>query len=206
MKQIAKALRSLEFRTEESWIRAGLLRIAFGTVGLLGLALAANSAYASCGPITMTKSGGILPALTQPGPPIAGLLSDDDDDSRDASIVGLWHTTYSAGGAVFAESFKQWHSDGTELDNIDQNPVLGSVCLGVWKQVGRREVRLHHVGWVFASDGSPAGYFTMDEEDVVAADGKSYTGNFTFRVYDVKSNFTGTEVTGTIAATRITVN
>jgi len=206
MKQIAKTSRSIRFWTEGTWILNRLGRVALGTLALFGLALAAASAHASCGPITITTSGRILPALAQPGLPLPALNGDADDDSRDNSIVGLWHTTYSAGGAVFAESFKQWHSDGTELDNIDQNPAVGSICLGVWKPVGARRVRLHHVGWVFAPDGSPSGSFTIDEEDTVAPDGKSYIGTFTFRVYDVNWNFTGAEVKGTIAATRITVD
>ena len=46
----------------------------------------------------------------------------------------------------------------------------------------------------------------MDETDIVDVNGMSYTGKFTFRIYDVKGVFTGEKITGTVAATRITVN
>jgi hypothetical protein len=45
--------------------------------------------------------------------------------------------------------------------------------MGVWKQVGARGVRLHHMGWLFAADGSPAGSFTIDETDTLAENGMS---------------------------------
>jgi len=46
----------------------------------------------------------------------------------------------------------------------------------------------------------------MDETDTVSENELTYTGVFTFRIYDVRGNFTGTELTGTIAASRVTVN
>jgi hypothetical protein len=101
---------------------------------------------------------------------------------------------------------KQWHSDGTEFENINHNPALGSVCLGVWKHVSHRTFRLHHVGFLFNLDGTSAGSFTNDETDRLAADRMSYSGTFTFTTFDVSGNITGTAIQGTIAATRITVN
>jgi len=182
--------------------RGGLVAAAAGF-----LAFTSTSAIASCGPMAGAKLNGTrLPALAQAGPPAAAIVAEPDRGLRSGSIVGLWHVLYTTGGAPFAESFKQWHSDGTELDNINQNPAAGSLCVGVWKQIGPREVRLHHVGWVFASDGTPAGSFTIDETDTIDEHGMAYTGTFTFRTYDVSGNFTGIEVTGNTAATRITVD
>jgi len=171
------------------------------------LSLASSSAFASCGPMAGANLNGTrLPALAQTSPPVTAVVVEPEDGPGSGSIVGLWHVLYKAGGATFAESFKQWHSDGTELDNINQNPAEGSVCVGVWKQIGPREVRVHHVGWLFAPDGTPAGSFTIDETDVLAEHGMAYAGTFTFRTYDVNGNYTGTEVRGDTAATRITVN
>ncbi|HTY85463.1 MAG TPA: hypothetical protein VMB19_14665 [Silvibacterium sp.] len=176
-----------------------------GAVGFL--AFASTSAFASCGPMTGAKLTGTgLPALIQAGPHAAGIEAEPDGDPASDSIVGLWHVLYTTGGATFAESFKMWHSDGTELDNINQNPAEGSLCVGVWKQVGPREVRLHHVGWIFAPGGTPAGSFTIDETDRIGERGMAYAGTFTFRTYDMNGNYTGNEVTGNTAATRITVD
>jgi hypothetical protein len=101
---------------------------------------------------------------------------------------------------------KEWHSDGTEFENVNHNPAIGSVCVGVWKQVSARTVRLHHLGFLFAEDGSPSGKFTVNETDTLDAGGMVYRGKFIFRTYDVKGVFTGTEVSGTVVARRITVN
>ena len=118
---------------------------------------------------------------------------------------GLWHTNYTADNAPFAETFKEWHSDGTEFENVNQNPAVGSVCVGVWKMVGARKVRLHHLGFLFNADGTSAGTFIVDETDTVGTPGSSYVGAFTFSTYDVNGNLTG-QVKGTVAATRITVD
>jgi len=202
MKPVAKRVESCRFHSHEAGILKHLRRAALGTITVVSLVFASASAFATCGMVAGAKSAGIkLPALTNAAPQLGDL-----GDSGNASIVGLWQTRYTTGGAVFAVSFKQWHSDGTELDNIDQNPALGSVCMGVWKQTSLRSVDLHHVGWVFNPDGSPGGSFTIDESDTLAENGKTYTGTFTFRTFDVNGNPTGVEVSGNVAATRIIVN
>jgi hypothetical protein len=124
------------------------------------------------------------------------------------SIVGLWHVVYTTtSGAPFGVSLKEWHSDGTEFENIDHSAVVGNVCFGVWKQIGFRTVRLHHTGWTFDGSGNPTGSFTIDETDTIAPNGMSYTGNFDFKVFDTNGEYIPrTETTGTIAASRITVD
>ena len=66
-------------------------------------------------------------------------------------------------------------------------------------------VRLHHVGWTFDSDGNLSGSFTLDEKDSVDSQGQSYEGSFDQKFYDVNGILLR-EVTGTLAATRITVD
>ncbi len=124
------------------------------------------------------------------------------------SIVGLWHVVYTVtGGAPFGVSLKEWHSDGTEFENIDHPAVVGNICFGVWKQVDLRTVHLHHTGWTFDDNGNPTGSFTNDEIDTITPNGMSYTGTFIFKVFDTNGDYiSGTETTGTIAASRITVN
>jgi hypothetical protein len=162
-----------------------------------------TSSYANCGPIAGMKVPLIkLPLLAATD--LAGAEDMPNSESRD-SIVGLWHTMYTAGNAPFAETLKEWHSDGTEFENVNHNPAIGAVCVGVWKQIGGRMVRLHHLGFLFNADGSSAGTFVVKETDTLAANGTSYAGTFTFKTFDVNGNFTGIEVKGTVIATRIMV-
>lgn len=165
---------------------------------VLTLAFAAPAAYAGCGLQSGARDAGVkFPAL-------AGAF--EQMEMHNDSIVGLWQTSYTAGGQPFGNSFKQWHSDGTEFENVDHNPTIGNICFGVWKQIGERTVRLHHLGWLFGTDGSPEGTFTIDEIDVLAPNGMTYTGSFVFKTFNPDGTFTGVEVSGTIAASRITVN
>ncbi len=70
-----------------------------------------------------------------------------DDDSEEASIVGLWQVTFTSkdtpgipDGTVVDAGFATWHADGTEIMNSGRPPITGNFCMGVWKQV-RRPVR-----------------------------------------------------------------
>jgi hypothetical protein len=186
-------------------MRKRLNRLAVTSIAVLVVTFTATGSYANCSPMTGMKS----PVIKLPWLATADVLAGEEGmPSPDSpnSIVGLWHVVYTAGGSTFAETLKQWHSDGTEFENINHNPALGSVCLGVWKHVSHRTFRLHHVGFLFNLDGTSAGSFTNDETDRLAADRMSYSGTFTFTTFDVSGNITGTAIQGTIAATRITVN
>jgi hypothetical protein len=102
-----------------------------------------------------------------------------------------------------------WHSDGTEFESAFLPPAGGNVCVGVWRQTDLRSVTLHHVGWLFnpsTPTATATNSFTLDENITVAADGASYSGSFTFKVWNLDGTLTPVEVTGTIAATRITPN
>jgi len=168
------------------------------TIAGLVMMLTAASSYADCGPMAGMK----FPVVKLPLAAAANLAAVGGMPN---SIVGLWHTTYTADNAPFAETLKEWHSDGTEFENVNHNPAVGSVCVGVWKLVGTRKVRLHHLGFLFNADGTSAGTFVVDETDTVGTPGSSYVGAFTFSTYDVNGNLTG-QVKGTVAATRITVD
>jgi hypothetical protein len=137
---------------------------------------------------------------------LAQAESDESASATSDSIVGLWHVVYTAGGSVFNESLDQWHSDGTEFENAFLPVAGGNICFGVWKTVGTRTVRLHHIGWTYdPTAGGPAnGTFTVDETNIISRDGKTYTGSFTFKTFP--STGEGVEVKGTVAATRITVD
>jgi hypothetical protein len=72
-------------------------------------------------------------------------------------------------------------------------------------------VKLHHLGLMFAADGSLSATFTDDEVNTLSSDGQSYTGTFVFKLWPPSFAAIGvgtpiSEVTGTTAATRITVD
>ena len=174
------------------------------TFAVTSLILAATSARAACG--SFSRLGSVSP-IKMPMLGAAGGEEESYSNGAHDSIVGLWHVVYTSGGSVFNETLDQWHSDGTEFENAYLAPAQGNICFGVWKSTGSRTVRLHHIGWTFdpTSTGTANGTFTLDEDNTVSSDGKSYTGTFTFKTFDLKGN-PGTEASGTIAATRITVS
>jgi hypothetical protein len=72
-------------------------------------------------------------------------------------------------------------------------------------------VKLHHIGLMFASDGSISNIFTIDETDTVASNGKTYGGTFDYKLWPPSFDAVGVgsplaEVTGTTLGTRITVD
>lgn len=198
MKKLKRFLREAPFTS----------RISGGALALLSISallFSATAAHAACGLTgTGSKSPIRLPMLAQAG------NDQQEDFGRDpGSIVGLWHVVYTADGNTFNETLDQWHSDGTEFENAWLPPDTGNICFGVWKEVAKRTVRLHHIGWLFTPGSIPptaSGTFTLDETNVVSPDGKTYTGTFTFKTYYITGDPTGIEVKGTIAATRITVD
>lgn len=178
-------------------------RCVWTALAIGGLMFGATQAKASCGLSGLGSGSGIkMPMLG-----MAGGGQEASSEGRNTAIVGLWAVVYTAGGQVFNETFDQWHSDGTEFENAYLNPVQGNICFGVWKRIGRNTVKLHHIGWTFTpgNTGTATGTFTLDEDNTVASDGKTYTGNFHFQAYDINGNKQA-DVTGTILANRITVD
>jgi len=195
------------------------------------LALAAAAALVAA---PGTKAGGCAPVLYKAGTaPATPFVSPREDDgagpNESASIVGLWHliytATYSTSGPLpfpvippgppssfqFLESFKTWHADGTEFENAFLPPAGGNICFGVWKESGHDSVKLHHIGLMFATDGSLSFLFTVDEEDTVTPSGKTYRGYFDFKLWPPSFSAVDTgmplqEVKGTTAGTRITAD
>lgn len=176
-------------------------------VALLGFLAASISANASC-VVSGKVLTGKLPVLTRVAHAMAFNPTDDDN-----SIVGLWYVQYSLpDGNPFNSSLDEWHSDGTEFENAALPPAVGNICFGAWKKIGPRTVKLHHIGWQFAPDGSLAGYFTLDEINTVSKDGGTYSGSFSFQEYQLNGtpvtvrapNGPPPHVEGTILAKRIT--
>jgi hypothetical protein len=184
----------------------------------VALLLFASGARAGCALSYKTGAVPSIPFLSPQGNESVNHQEGEESD-KPASIVGLWHVIYTATSASgpfpptpfqFLESYKTWHGDGTEFENAFLPPAGGNICFGVWKGLGHRSVKLHHIGLTFASDGAISNVFTVDETDTVTSEGKTYKGTFDFKLFGATNVFgTGTplaEVTGTTAGTRITVD
>jgi hypothetical protein len=129
------------------------------------------------------------------------LPAQADNPGNDRSIVGLWRVQY-AGDVVF-ESFDQWFPGGLEFESA--NLGLGVLCQGTWKQMPHNVVELFHVNWNYDANGALVGYTYETQIDTVSHDRNSYQGTYDFKDYDVNGNLLSEE-TGTLTATRLTVN
>jgi hypothetical protein len=184
----------------------GRLRAGLAVLATFCFFIVPTLARASCGRF---GEPGLKTTIRLPPATHAGI--DPNSEFESPAIVGLWHVIYtnSADQSTFNDTFDTWHSDGTEFESAFLAPAGGDVCVGVWKRTGARGVKLHHIGWLF-NPGTPTATatntFTLDEEVAVAPDGKSYSGRFTFKVWNLDGTPTPVEVTGTMAATRITVD
>ncbi len=174
-----------------------------GVAVAAALTLTGFSAHAGCAdPRTAAQQGA---AHTIPSAMLQALLGGDSSVSADTTaaqrIIGTWQVSYTVEGNPFANAFIQWHSDGTEWENINMPILNGTICMGSWKAVNSSQVSRNHIGWLYTS-GTLTGYFTETETDTVAANGLSYSGTNDQKIFDL----TGTlqlEVTGTSAATRL---
>ena len=190
--------------TSDARLRARLRRDGLGLLAVLCLLILPTGAKAACGSFGPV---GVTPVIKLPVIPQAAISFPSSFDNP--TIVGLWHVIYTAGGSTFNDTFDTWHSDGTEFESAYLAPSSGNLCVGVWKSTGFRSAKLHHIGWIFSPatpTASAANYFTLDEEVTVAQDNKSYSGKFTFKIWNLDGSATPVEVTGTMAATRITVD
>jgi hypothetical protein len=66
--------------------------------------------------------------------------SRSNNGKADDNIVGTWHVSYTVEGSPFAQAFIQWHSDGTEWENINL-PVLGGNANEIRPEPIARSVR-----------------------------------------------------------------
>jgi hypothetical protein len=162
------------------------------------LSLAGMSAYASCAnPDLPGQQSAVQQHLTPS-------FNRRGDDGRHAGrildrIVGTWHVVYT--GALAGQAFIQWHSDGTEWENISYPILGGTICMGDWRATDNNHVSRSHVAWLF-TNGIPSGYFTETETDEVASDGSWYHGTNYAKFYDLDGNMFA-EAGGTAQATRI---
>jgi hypothetical protein len=170
------------------------------------LALGAFAAHAGCvDPRAMTQNvSGRMPAFVMPDPGLSKSASADSSFNNGTAgdkIVGTWRVAYTTEGSPSGEAFIQWHSDGTEWENINFPILSGNICLGSWRRVDGRHVYRSHFGWLY-TDGNLSGYFAETETNNVAHDGRSYSGVNDTKIYDLDGNLV-VDLAGTSEAVRI---
>lgn len=163
---------------------------------LISLLMLAGTAAHACGNPAANRSQ----ASPQLASAMMAQLNGGPVDTQH-TIVGLWHVTYTAGGQLFYDAFDLWHSDGTEVESANLDPIEGNFCMGLWKRVGPT-VQLTHIGWNFDPHGNSAGWFTLDESNTVSMDGQSYQGTFVYKAYD-PNGVLQQEVDGILKADRL---
>jgi hypothetical protein len=164
----------------------------------VSLMAASYSAEASC--VHRTKGGNAPVAKLVKLPPLA---QRDAGVSGDSSVVGLWHVEHRLGdGSLYFESFEHYHSDGTEFEFANINPIVGDICMGVYTKVDAKTVSLYHIGWIFDEAGNPAGTFTIEGPRKLTKHGAELKGTFDAKIYDAEGNLLE-EDTGTTTGTRI---
>ena len=161
--------------------------------------LGSASAYAGCANPNFSGQN----PVRQITPPVFSLptgFKPFRNGNASKNIVGTWLVSYTIEGNPFAQAYIQWHSDGTEWENINLPIDGGTVCMGSWKALDNKHVYRSHVGWNYTS-GQLSGYFTETETDQVNRDG-TYSGTNELKFYDLSGNLLN-DVTGTSSATLI---
>jgi hypothetical protein len=162
------ALQRKQNYSEDNFMKTTLIGIAAtAALSLFGL-----PAHASCGnPSAGNKQDMQLPAYPHQH------FGDHE------GIVGTWLVNYGPVGLAFI----QWHSDGTEWENITHPSIGGNICMGSWVATGPWTYFRNHFGWWFNSAGNIAGYFNETETDTLSKDGNSYTGTNVTIFYDMEN-------------------
>lgn len=165
------------------------------TLLILGALTATSAMYAlpAAASCSDPRDAAAAPGMSR----LAAATAANRDIGPHSSIVGTWLVSYGPGG----EAFIQWHSDGTEWENINHPVLGGNICMGSWKVIDRHRVFRNHFGWLYTG-GLLSGYFNETETDELSEDGNSYTGTNELKMYDLSGNQTA-DLIGTASATRL---
>ncbi|WP_353066818.1 hypothetical protein RBB77_09385 [Tunturibacter psychrotolerans] len=140
------------------------------------------------------------------------LLANDVLDNF-SPIVGMWHVKFflkdTAGfkdGTEFDAGYSIWHGDGTEImQSGGRPPLIGDMCMGVWKQVGLNVFKLNHFAAAYDNTGlNLIGPAQIQEQITLERAGNSFSGPFTIDQYTEAGNRVA-HFQGTITGTRMTV-
>ena len=161
------------------------------------------SALASCGDSLSAMAAAAASVHNQSQPMQRGSGSSPDN-AVNSSIVGLWHIEFLVGDTVIQEAFQLWNLGGTEVHNPRVDPRGGSVCLGVWREVGRRTFKLTHRVWAYDTTGDSQGVLHLSQTVTLDHTCNTFdSGSFTIDLYDLSGNFVTQIATGTVTGERI---
>jgi hypothetical protein len=172
-------------------------RILFVAAAAAATALGSFAAQASCADPRMSAAFHNMHPISLP---VAASTNKMHGGDAAKNIVGTWLVTYTVEGNPFGQAYIQWHSDGTEWENINLPLSGGNICLGSWKRVDVNNVSRNHWGWLY-TDGNLSGYFNETETDTVTRNG-TYGGTNEQKGYDLNGNLLF-DVTGTSSAVLI---
>ena len=110
----------------------------------------------------------------------------------DEPIVGLWLATWTddsggpSEGTVVLSAWDVWHADRTEAQNDSGPVIIGFVCQGAWKPLGKRTYFLSHptFDYLGANGHLDQNNSTVIYEKVtVSQNGNSYHGTGLIKGY-----------------------
>ena len=176
------------------------MKISLVAAAAVAFAASTVSSQAAC--VHRTKTNTVAASNSVKLPPLPHRAAESGIRDRD-SIVGLWHVAHRLpDGSLYFESFEQYHSDGTEFEFANVNPILGDVCMGTFEHIDSRTISLFHIGWIFDDAGNPAGTFTIEGPRKVTKHGSHLEGTFDAKIYDPDGNLLE-EDTGNTTGERI---
>ncbi len=199
---------------------------------LVAVTCVASTARAGCTDPAALKDLALGPArpYTSPGfsssRAVAGSPKGSAADNS-ASIVGMWHVTFTSDGnnvapffipdgAPLDDGYAQWHSDGTEIMNSSRDPATSSFCLGVWDTEGGRTYKLNHFALSWDNTGALCvpqqgatsclvGRTNIRERITVDPHGDTYSGVVTIDQYDTSGKLLF-RLKGLVSAQRVTAD
>ena len=161
-------------------------------------ALSGFSAHAGCADPRNTSAG--QPVISLPAASVAKTIRNGD---AGRNIVGTWLVTYTVENNPFGQAYIQWHSDGTEWENINLPISGGNICMGSWKRIDVNNVSRNPWGWLY-TDGNLSGYFNETETDTVTRNG-TYSGTNEQKGYDLNGNLLFDACLSRVTARRLRV-
>jgi len=198
---------------KETFMKAIVRIVLVNTVAVFCSIAFVPAAHADCGRSNDSVPHVLTPSSTHRAGYLPASFALRDDDSEEASIVGLWQVTFTSkdtpgipDGTVVDAGYATWHADGTEIMNSGRPPITGNFCMGVWKQVRRSTFRLNHVALSWDASGQTlVGPASIKEQVTVDHIGNRYRGTFTIDQFDTSGNVLA-HITGEVSGRRITVN
>ena len=189
----------------------------------------APAAHAGCGdprslqpPFVFVDAAGSARAFDRSaGISEAAALSASSGNSpfNTASIVGMWnikfiskgninHNPLIPDGALLDFGYTQWHSDGTELMNSGAHAAnTGNFCMGTYVRAGLFTYVLNHFALSYDPvSGNLTAKIHILQQVRLDPSGNEYSGTLTIDAYDPKSGMQVDHVSGTVSATRVTVD